>query len=442
MPSVNVITQGCSSNQRESELMMGLLENSGHGLVSESESDVNVVNICTVKGDMTALREIKRLKKEFPGKKLVVAGCITETIVPKIKNIDENISLINTHNFGRISTVVENSMNGTVLELLDKKYEQKVNLPSVRKNPVIGIVPILNGCNYFCTFCSTKLVKGKLVSYPMDAIREDVKAHLKSGCKEIWITSNDTGAYMVDQGGKQKLAELLEQILSVPMDFKVRVGMMNPGNTISILDELIKIYKHPKMFKFLHVPVQAGNNVVLKLMNRRYSVEDFVKIVEAFKKEIPEIAISTDMIVGFPSETEEQFNDSLELLRKIKPDVVNLSRYAAREGTIAAKMEQLSPKTLKERSKKMMAVHHETAFEENKKWLGWEGKILIDEKGKDESWVGRNYCYRPVIVKGDFKLGDEVNVMVNETTKIDLRGKYYKAGFLDLQQKTSLTRIL
>ena len=394
MQKVNFITQGCSSNLRESEIMMGLLDNSGFEIVNdESQSNVNVVNICTVKGDVTALREIRRLKKQHPEKKLIVAGCITESIAPKIKQIDENISFVNTHNLGRISSVVENSLNGTVLELLDKKYEQKVNLPSVRKNPVIGIVPILNGCNYFCTFCSTKLVKGKLFSYPMDAIRQDVKEHLKAGCKEIWITSNDTGAYMVEQGGKQKLAELLEQILSVPMDFKVRVGMMNPGNTIAILDELIDIYKNPKMFKFLHIPLQSGNNDILKLMNRKYTVEDFINTVEAFRKEIPEITISTDMIVGFPPETEQQFQDSSNIIKKIKPDVLNLSRYAVREGTIAARMKQLSTNTLKRRSRIMTSLYREIAYENNRKWLNWEGTILIDEKGKNDSWIGRNYCY-------------------------------------------------
>ncbi|MDP3765306.1 MAG: tRNA (N(6)-L-threonylcarbamoyladenosine(37)-C(2))-methylthiotransferase [Nanoarchaeota archaeon] len=424
MPSVHFITQGCSSNLRESEIMMGLLDNSGYEIVNdENEADVNVVNICTVKGDTTALREIRRLKKESPNKELIVAGCITESIIPKIKNIDEDISFVNTHNFGRISTVVENSLNGTALELLDKKYEQKVNLPSVRKNPIIGIVSILNGCNYFCTFCSTKLVKGKLFSYPMDAIRQDVKEHLKAGCKEIWITSNDTGAYMVEQGGKQKLVELLEQILSVPMDFKVRVGMMNPGNTLAILSELIEIYKHPKMFKFLHIPLQSGNNEILKLMNRKYTIDEFVAVVEAFRKEIPEITISTDIIVGFPSETEQHFEDSLNLLKKIKPDVLNLSRYAIREGTIAAKMKQLATNTLKQRSRIMASLHHGIALESNKKWLNWNGKILIDERGKFDSWIGRNYCYRPVVVKGDFKLGDEIDVKITNVTEFDLRCK-------------------
>ena len=425
MAKVHFTTQGCSSNMRESEIMMGLLDNSGYEIAKDSgESEINVVNICTVKGDITALSEIIRLKKKFPDKKLIVAGCITESIVPKIKKIDENASFVNTHNLGKISAVVENSMGGNVLELLDKKYEQKVNLPSVRKNPIIGIVPILNGCNYFCTFCSTKLVKGKLFSYPMDAIREDVKSHLKSGCKEIWITSNDTGAYMAEQGGRKKLVELINQILSVPMDFKARIGMMNPGNTITMIDELIEIYKHPKMFKFLHIPVQAGNNEVLKLMNRRYSAEDFIKIVEAFRKEISEITISTDVIVGFPSETEGQFQDSLNLIEKIKPDVVNISRYAQRDGTIAAKMKMFSTNELKRRSKLMTELFYKIACEKNKKWLGWSGKILIDEPGNNNSWIGRNYCYKPVIVKGNFKLGDELDVKITDTTTFDLRGEH------------------
>ena len=422
MTKIHFITQGCSSNARESELMMGLVRNSGLELAEEKESEINVINICTVKGDHTALREVRRLKRQFPEKGLVVAGCITDSIVPKIKAIDGRISFVNTHNFGRITAVVENAVNGTVLELLDKKYESKVNLPSVRKNPVIGIVPILNGCNYFCTFCSTKLVKGKLVSYPMDSIREDAKIHLKSGCREIWITSNDTGAYMVEQGGKQKIVELLQNILSVPMDFKVRVGMMNPGNTITILKNLIEVYKHDKMLKFLHIPLQSGNNEILNSMNRKYKTEDFVAVVEAFRKEIPEITVSTDIIVGFPGETDSQFNDTVKILDETKPDIVNISRYSAREGTIAARMKQVSTNKMKERSRIITIQHRKNANANNKKWLGWKGKILIDEKGKNESWLGRNFAYKPVVVKGDLKLGDEIEVEITEATNFDLRG--------------------
>jgi len=284
-------------------------------------------------------------------------------------------------------------------------------------------LPILNGCNYFCTFCSTKLVKGKLFSYPMDAVRQDAKEHLKAGCKEIWITSNDTGAYMVEQGGKQKLAELLEQILSIPMDFKLRLGMMNPCNTMAILDDLIRIYRHPKMFKFLHIPLQSGSNEILRLMNRQHTAEDFIKLVDAFRKEIPEVTISTDMIVGFPSETRQQFEDSLNMLKKTKPDVLNLSRYAMREGTAAAKMKQLPTNTLKQRSTAMTKLYREIALEKNRKWIGWKGKILIDEKGKNDSWIGRNYCYKRVVVKGSFNLGDENYVQISDATVFDLKGE-------------------
>ncbi len=425
MSKIHFTTQGCSSNLRESEIMMGLLGKSGHDIVEDSNgADISVVNICTVKGDTTALRAIKDFKKNFPEKKLIVAGCITESIIPRIKQIDENASFVNTHNLGKISSVVENSSNGIVIELLDKKYEEKVNLPSIRKNPIIGIVPILNGCNYFCTFCSTKLVKGKLFSYPIQSIREDVKTHLKSGCREIWITSNDTGAYMVDQGGRQKLCELMENILSIPIDFKARIGMMNPGNTLTMIDELIEIFQNEKMFKFLHIPLQSGNDDVLKLMNRRYSVSDFCNVVNEFRKKIPKITISTDIIVGFPSETNGQFEDTVNALKKIEPEVLNLSRFAAREGTVASKMKQLATNTLKERSRIVAALHREISYRKNRKWLGWKGKILIDEKGKNDSWIGRNYCYKPVIVNEKiFKLGDEINVEITDCAEFDLRGK-------------------
>ncbi len=411
--------------------MLGLLSKSGHAVRhtgtdfenSKDDSEIEIINICTVKGDQKALREIRRKRQQHPDKKIIVAGCITQSIIPKIKELDEGISLLNTHNFGSISTAVEQQVLGNPVELLDKKYESKVNLPSVRKNPVIGITPILNSCNYACTYCSTKLIKGRLVSYPMDTIRTDVKNHLAAGCKEIWITSQDTGAYMVEQGGRQKLPELLAMILSIPADFKLRLGMMNPGNTIKILDELIAIYRHPKMYKFLHIPVQCGNNEILKKMNRQYTVKDYYAIVAAFKKKIPKITISTDIIAGFPTETEEQFEDSMELLRKTRPDAVNLSGFVWRDGTVAARLPQLPSNTIHDRTRRMAALFHIISAENNKQWLGWQGKILVSEKGKFDTWVGRNYCYKPVVVKENCALGDEITVKITDSGKFDIRGE-------------------
>ena len=427
MPKITITTQGCSANLRESELMAGLLERGGqdvsHARGRVSSSEAHIINICTVKKDNTPLHEIKRIRKEDPNAKIIVAGCITDSIIPKIKAIDGSISLVNTHNFGKINSVVEQSLLGNQLELLDKKYELKVDLPSVRKNQVIGIVPILNGCNYFCTFCSTKLVKGKLFSYPMDAIRNDVKAHVQAGCKEIWITSNDTGAYMVDQGGKQRIVELLDMILSIPQNFKLRVGMMNPGNTLPTLDKLIEAYKSPKMFKFLHIPLQAGSNEVLKAMNRKYTIEQFLHIIQRFRKEIPGITISTDIIVGFPTETKEQFQETLDIMKKARFDVVNISQYSPREGTIVARMKGITNRYVKERSREVKRTNESIIMEINQKWVGWEGKILIDEQGKDGTFVGRNFAYKPIILKGNLRLGSIVNVAIEKATTYDLHAK-------------------
>ena len=198
--------------------------------------------------------------------------------------------------------------------------------------------------------------------------------------------------------------------------------MLNPNHVIEFLDELIEIYKSDKIFKFLHIPVQSGNNEILKAMKRKYTVEQFKEIIDKFKKEIPEITIATDIICGFPGETEEQFYDSLELIKQIKPSVLNISRFWPRPKTKAAEMEnQIHSKETKKRSTLMTDIFHNIARMQNERWLGWQGDVLIDEKGKDETWIGRNFAYKPVIVEGNYKLGDIVNVKIKKVTPFDLR---------------------
>jgi len=178
------------------------------------------------------------------------------------------------------------------------------------------------------------------------------------------------------------------------------------------------------VFKFLHVPVQSGNDKILGLMKRNYKVEDFKKIISEFRKSIPNLTVSTDIICGFPTETEQQFNDSLELVKEIKPDVLNISRFHARAMTEAAKMEgQIDGGTTKNRSRLLTDIFTNIARMNNEKWLNWQGEILIDENGKHDTWVGRNSSYKPVIVRGDVKLGDLIKVKIKNITPYDLRGE-------------------
>ena len=422
MTKIYIQTLGCSANVAESELMMGLLQEAGFKIVDELEySDVNVINICTVKGNNTALREIRKLKEHYPNKKLVVAGCITREIVKHIRHIAQDAALINTHNFHRIVDAVEESLQGNILEALTQERELKVGKPKIRINKVIGIVPIASGCDDFCSYCSVKLIKGNIFSYPEEYITREIEKNIAHGCKEIWITSQDNGAYMLDKG-ERKLAKLLDKITKINGNFKVRLGMLNPRHIPDMLDDLIQVFQDDKMFKFLHIPVEAGNNTVLGKMKRKYTVYQFKEIVEKFRRYVKDITIATDLIVGFPSETEAQFHDSLELIQEIKPDVLNIARFSSRPNTAAARMkDQVPGEKRKERSRALTELFNQIALKNNQKWIGWKGNIIIDEIGKNNTLVGRNFTYKPVIVNGNYNLGDEIEVTVNDATSYDLR---------------------
>jgi len=423
MVKVYFNTSGCSINFSESESMKGLLKTAEFEIVeSPDDAFVIVVNICTVKGNINALKTLRHLKKDYPNKKFVVAGCITKNIIPDIREVAPDCSLISTNSISEIVSVMEETINDNPIEVLvPEEYNEKINLPKVRKNPVVGIVPISSGCLGYCAYCSVKLVKGKLKSYPIEQIIKEVKSALKDGCKEIWLTSQDTGSYGKDIG--TGIIELLNEIVSIEGGFMVRLGMMNPNHAIGILDELIEVYKDPKIFKFLHIPVQSGNDEILQLMKRQYLVKDFKKIVEKFREHFDNITLATDIICGFPTETKEQFQDSISLMEKLKLDVINISKFNARPGTEAYKMEQVKGEDIKNRSRLLTSVFDWIGYGINKKWLNWEGSVLVDDIGKEGTVMARNFAYKPIAIMGKFKLGDKVKVKITDVTKHYLIGE-------------------
>ena len=421
--NICIKTFGCSANFAEAEMMKGLLAEADFKIVDSIEDAfIVILNICTVKGDDNALKEIRKVHKEHPYKKIIVAGCIPKHLHPQIREIIPDVSFVSTHNVSKVVSVVEETLHDNPVAILAKNKTPKINLPRVRKNPVIGIIPIASGCRGRCAYCSVKLIKGDLVSYPVESIINEVRQCVKDRCKEIWITAQDTGCYGVDIG--TNIAELLKKLVEIPGDFKIRLGMANPKYVLLNLEELIKVFKHQKMFKFLHIPVQSGNDKVLKSMNRPYQVEDFRHIIKRFREELPDITISTDIICGFPGETYEQFKDSLLLMDQTKPDVLNISRFVSRPGTRAEKREkQLPGGEIKDRSRKLSSQFEWTAFSNNRKWKNWEGEIIIDEHGKDGTFIGRNHAYKPVIVSGNFVLGQTIKVRIIDVTKFDLRAQ-------------------
>jgi threonylcarbamoyladenosine tRNA methylthiotransferase CDKAL1 len=404
-------TFGCTLNQSDSEVMAGLLVKAGHELVSDlKKADMILFNTCTVK-DRPEKRFFSELEKVLGmKKKVVVAGCIPQA--EPGNELLKKVSVVGVRNLDQISNVVDAASKGNTVRLLDFKNNTRLNLPKVRRNSAVEIIPIAAGCLGECNYCKTRFARGKLFSYDAKAIKQQFEAALADGVKEIWLTSQDCGAYGKDINSS--LPTLLNQLLEVKGDYRIRLGMLNPNHALEFLDELIIILKHPNMFKFVHLPVQSGSNRILKLMNRKYKIEDFVKIVKKLRKEVPMITIATDIICGFPDESDADFKKTCELLEKLRVPVVNITKFCPRKGTPAFRLPKLNTKIVKKRSKQLAELQAKVI--DNKEWLGWSGMIIIDEIGKDNSAVGRNDFYKPVVVKNSkLKLGSMAKVKVNNT---------------------------
>lgn len=425
LKKIYIENYGCSANKSNAEIMMGLLERAGCIIIeSEKDADIIIINTCIVKGptETKILKRIKDLAQE--GKELIISGCMPEAEYDVLKNIIPDAILIGPQHIKEITKAVEIIINRKKKkDFVGYKHETKLCMPKHRYNKIIGIVQISEGCDGDCSYCITRLAKGMLFSYPAEKIIEEVKADIEEGCREIWLTSQDCAAY------EYNLPDLLKKISAIKGKFFVRLGMMNPNNVKKILPELIEAVKKEdsKVFRFIHIPVQSGNNEILRKMNRRYDVKDFKEIISEFRKEIPDITISTDIICGFPTETEEQFSDSMKLIEEIKPDVLNISRFWPRPGTPAESMKQIPSWITKERSRKLTKVFNRIALEKNQRWIGWKGEVLIDEKGKSGTgtMIGRNNCYKPVVVragrKETIRSGQFAGVEIKDATANDLR---------------------
>lgn len=424
MPNIYIESYGCSASQSEAEIMAGLLEKAGFSVIkNERFADLIIVVTCYVKSNTEnkILFRIKQLKDLYPDKKMIIAGCMPEGIYRTIAERFPNASLLSTHHIKDIAQAAKKTLEGKHVEYLGKSEEVKLCLPKIRKNPVIDIVPILSGCNSYCSYCCVRFAKGELFSYPKEMILKEIENSLKQECKEFWITSQDNASYGLDN--KSKLPELLDEISAIPGKFFVRVGMVNPKNVLPIASDLIKSYQSNKIYKFLHLPLQSGDNEVLKKMNRGYSVEDFLKIVKEFRKNL-NLQLWTDVIVGFPEETEEQFENTIKIIKEVRPDWTNASRFGLRPNTPANNLRQLSPETINERSERMSKIIRNISLERNKEWIGWEGPVLISKKGKEQNqWLGRNPAYKLILIESKEKLlGKFVDVKIKEADYAFLAG--------------------
>jgi MiaB-like tRNA modifying enzyme len=391
-------TYGCTANQGDSKRIEALLRRGGHQIVGEEENaDVVIVNTCTVT-KMTERRVLKRLKElKEKDKNIIIAGCMPAAQKELLHKEIGEVKMITPR-------------------LLDFIHDYELD-------GVIGTVNISNGCVGSCTYCIVKRARGSLVSYNPVKIRSAVEKMVRKGAREIRVTSQDCSAYGLDRCDDMRLPALIERIVSIEGDFMMRVGMINPSTTVGISDKLIDAFDDEKVFKFLHVPVQSGSDDVLRDMGRNYTVSDFVEIVNEFRARFSDLTLSTDFIIGFPTETEDDFQLSLCLLKEIRAEKVNIKRFSPREGTEAFMLNDLIERTKKERSRIFTGIYHEIALEANKRWEGRILDVLATGEGKRGRVVTRDESYKNIIVKEDLKIGNRYKIRITEAKPTYLVGE-------------------
>jgi len=410
---VYVKSFGCSANLADGEVISGCLAEAGFKVVDDpKDAEILLYNSCAVKSP-TENRVIDILKKAPGDKQLIVTGCLPLINFERLEIEVDFDGVTGPAPGSKIIDIIHRVAAGERVISLGTSSEPSLCLPRIPVNKIVSVVPINYGCLGNCAYCCVHFARGHLRSSPVDKIVERVKRDLEFGYKEFWLTSQDTACYGKDLG--TNLADLLKRICEIEDKFFVRVGMMNPDQVIGILTKLVEAYKDNKIFKFVHLPVQSGDDSILKSMNRQYNLDDFKGIVKTFRQEFPKISVSTDVICGFPGETKEAFENTKELLIEIEPDVVNVSKFFARPRTPAAKLIPVSPRELNRRSREISELSKRISYKKNRTWINWEGTVLFDEKGKGETLMGRNFAYKPVVVRAnEALLGKFVQIRVND----------------------------
>lgn len=423
---VYIETYGCALNKADTSLMKALLQKCGCEVVSSIEdADVIIVNTCTVRLD-TEQRILKRLRKlkEIARKinaKLVIAGCMVSAQPYTLHKLVPEASLISPQNIHRICEVVWSKETKFLI-----KGERDISKLPLHIEGSIAIIPIAEGCLGNCAYCITKIARRRLRSYPPRLIIDAVRKAVEKGAVEIDLTAQDTASYGLDLGPRgPRLPDLIEEILRrVPGNYFIRIGMANPDTLEPILSDTIEILKEPRVFKYVHIPLQSASNHVLKIMRRKYTFEEFKHIVQRLRSRIPEITIATDIIVGHPGESEEDFQTTLEAVKELLFDKVHLAQYTPRPRTEAAAMPQVPDPVKKRRSTVLAKLIEDTGLTINRQYIGSHARAVLTHLSFRRSVVGRLFNYKPVILTDATPdlLGSQARVLIREATFYDLRG--------------------
>ena len=380
---------GCTLNQAQGEMIANSLVSQGNQLVWNMESaDTVLLSTCVVikHTEDRMMRRIEEIRRG--GKEVLVSGCLTHFPLKEVKKIEFSES------YGKLPVLKEGNLS-------------------------VGI-PIAEGCDGGCSFCISRIARGRLKSFDEETILEGIKEIVKKGAKEIRLTALDTGSYGQDRS--ETLPRLVRKITDIEGDFRVRVGMMEPENASSVIDELLSVMRSEKMYRFLHIPFQSGDPLVLRKMGRQYKVEKFIEVVRKFRHSFPEGVLSTDVIVGFPYETVEGLRATADVVREVKPEILNVTKYSPRPGTAAYAWKTPPSNQTALWTQILNELHRDISKESLERFVNKETEVRLMESGKNDTFIARDQGYHPVILnKG--KLGDSTRVKIVGSSEFYLIGR-------------------
>lgn len=418
MPRVYIEDFGCWLNKALTNYIKQVVSREAEIADCADDADVVIINTCAVRAESErkALARLRELSAS--GKRLAVTGCLVNVRPHSIMEIAPEAALVDPSCLDEIVRF----LRGEKLWLV-RKYRKAV-FPPAHTEGVRYLIPIEVGCTGSCGFCIEPIVRKGVASLEPEIVLRLVADAVRKGAKEIYLTGQDVAAYGVDLGAR--LTDLLELILSeVDGDYRIRIGMMEPWMVMHIAEKLAELMRDERVYKYLHLPLQSGDNEVLKLMRRKYTVEEYKTLVQFFRENVKELSLVTDVIVGYPGETWEAFMKSVSVVDELNFDKVHVARYTFRPFTPAyLAKDTVSEPEKKKRSRILTEKALRVAARVNSMYVGKELIALVCEEGEREgSRIARTNSYKPVVVPDTAKLGEWVRVRVVGYTPLYLFGE-------------------
>lgn len=429
-------TWGCQMNEEDSEKLSGMLKSQGYTKTDiKEEASIIIFNTCCVRENAELkvygnLGALKNLKKQNPSLIIAVCGCmmqqagIADNIIKKYPFVDIIFGTHNSYKFPEYLNRVKQE-GKSIIEITNKVEKIVEGIPVDRESNIKGFVTIMYGCNNFCTYCIVPYVRGRERSREAIDIENEIKELVSKDYKEITLLGQNVNSYGKGQDGALNFAKLLAKLDKIEGLERIRFMTSHPKDlSMEVIDS---IAKSQKICEHIHLPVQSGSSNILKKMNRQYDKKQYLDLVKDIKEAIPNVAISTDIIIGFPGETEEDFQETLDLVKKVEFDSAFTFIYSKRKGTPADEMEEQIPDDVKhDRFNRLVSVINDISAKKNKEYFGRVVEVLVEGTSKNDSskLMGRTRTGKLVNFTGDFNsIGKLANVEVTEAFSFSLNGK-------------------